>query len=75
MKPNLRIDAKHELQSRLYNSVLLEIEKEFVYRSCINCINFREHQGEICGLAMQRPPARVIVLSCPMWEDKDTIPF
>lgn len=75
MKPNIHPDAKHELQSRLYNSVLLEIEKTFVYKSCLNCINFREHQNEICGLANQRPPARVIVLGCRMWEDKDEIPF
>ena len=73
-KPKLRINSMHDLQSRLYNSVILEIEKECVYCSCINCINFKEQQ-ELCGLVNQRPPAKVIALGCDSWEDKDEIPF
>lgn len=71
----IRRDAKYDLQARIFNAVQTEIEKENIYRSCMNCINFREHQGEICGLVMKRPPAKIIVNSCEHWEDRDSIPF
>lgn len=41
--------------------------------SCVNCVNFIP-DGELCGLAGQRPPARVIAEGCPSWEHDD-IPF
>lgn len=43
-------------------------------RSCINCIHFTEHQGEVCKLVQQRPPARVIAFGCPSFAE-DPCPF
>ncbi len=75
LKPKLRPDARHDIRARVYNSVEIEMEKINIYRNCMNCINFREYQGEVCGLVMKRPPAKIIVNSCEQWEDKDEIPF
>lgn len=33
--------------------------------TCLTCQHFKEHEGELCGLAGQRPPARVIAYGCP----------
>ena len=41
--------------------------------SCVNCLHFQP-EGELCGLAGQRPPARDIANGCPSWEFDD-IPF
>lgn len=72
MKPILR----HTAQAALRNIIASGIEREhnYLYQSCINCENFDE-KNELCKLAKQRPPARVIVFGCPKWEDKDEIPF
>lgn len=43
--------------------------------SCINCSQFDEKM-EICRKFKQRPPARVIALSCGEdYEDENDIPF
>lgn len=42
--------------------------------TCLTCTHFLEHQGEVCQLAGQRPPARVIHEGCPAYEEDD-IPF
>lgn len=42
--------------------------------SCLTCVHFREHDGELCALAYKRPPARVIAEGCPAYEHDD-IPF
>ena len=46
-------------------------------RSCINCGNF-DQKKELCKKAIppSRPPARIIALACPAYEDiEDDIPF
>lgn len=40
--------------------------------TCLNCENFNE-PAELCRLAGQRPPARVIVTGCPKFSE--LIPF
>jgi len=40
--------------------------------SCIYCTNFDE-ENELCRLANQRPPARVVVQGCPKFDLE--IPF
>jgi len=39
---------------------------------CLDCIHFKEREGELCSLVNARPPARVIVNGCERFED---IPF
>ena len=72
--PKLRPNARHELRANIYNALENIFEQECIYISCINCANFRAKE-EMCGLVMQRPPAKVIAYACPKWEDKDEIPF
>lgn len=69
-----RPDVKADVQSAIYFAIEKIIEDRNVYRSCLNCINFREKQ-ELCGLAMQRPPARIIAYGCPQYEDKEQVPY
>lgn len=35
--------------------------------TCLNCTHFDE-PSEVCKLAQQRPPARVIAHGCPMFD-------
>lgn len=42
-------------------------------RTCVHCIHFDMH-SEQCGMAGQRPPARVIAFGCELFE-ADPIPF
>ncbi len=73
-KPILRTDAYYDLQSIIADGLARIAAENHIYRSCINCFNFNE-KNELCKLANQRPPAKVIVFGCRMWDDKDGIPF
>lgn len=51
----------------------------FPYKNCLNCIHWDEAK-EVCMKVNLRPPAEVIVYSCPQHEDikanlDDDIPF
>ncbi len=70
----LRPNHRYDLQGAFFYAVSSICEKESIYISCLNCINFKE-QTELCGLVDIRPPAKVIAYGCPQWEDKDEIPF
>lgn len=74
MKPKLRIDAYYDIQSALVEALTKTSMQNPIYQSCINCDNFNEPL-ELCKLANQRPPARVICFGCKSWSDKDMIPF
>jgi recombinational DNA repair protein RecR len=71
-KGNLHVDAKRELINALEMAIA---NANPIYKSCLNCVNFREQRGEVCQLVNQRPPARVIAYGCKMWEPNDEIPF
>lgn len=73
-KAQLRSDVKYDLRASIYYCIEETIKHNPIYQSCLNCINFNE-QKELCNLYNQRPPARIIAYSCPMWEDKETVPF
>lgn len=49
------------------------VVNHYIVQSCVSCLNFNP-TTEICMLANQRPPARVIVFSCGEKWEKD-IPF
>lgn len=66
----LRIDAQYDILPAIKN--ILETT-DYIYTGCINCINFNQTL-EVCKLANQRPPAKVICFGCPKWE-YDGIPF
>jgi hypothetical protein len=46
----------------------------YPYKTCLNCLHWNEG-AELCKLANARPPADIIVFSCPSHEDNDDIPF
>lgn len=63
-----------DIHSDIY-PVLKEVlsKTDYIYQGCINCENFNETL-ELCKLANQRPPAKVICFGCPKWEFNG-IPF
>lgn len=50
-----------------------KLRRERLVASCITCEHWKPDM-EVCGLVMMRPPAEVIALGCPCWQD-DLIPF
>lgn len=81
MKPTLRPDAIHDIQSILNQAVRNYMERtvqnpqnypnEYPYQTCLTCIHFEEGI-EQCKLAKARPPARVIAFGC---KEFDYVPF
>ncbi len=55
----------------LFERFIDTLHAEGYFRNCTECFNWNE-QKEICKLANQRPPAKVIVKGCPEY---DPIPF
>jgi len=71
------MDSSWEVnRQRLIHRIAVELTHKLIVdgamQSCLNCYHFNE-KDEICGKYQMRPPARVIVTSCPEWEDE--IPF
>lgn len=52
----------------LVRSILETIRRARLYRSCLTCIHFDE-TTELCAIANQRPPARVIAQGCSAFEE------
>lgn len=69
MAPSAKKVAMVYLRTALTNNGLLQ--------SCITCRAFSE-KDELCGLVMQRPPARTISYGCESWVDAgktEPLPF
>jgi hypothetical protein len=66
-------DFKAKLRVEVKLAVLDILEKEFPFQSCINCEHFTK--DERCKLFNARPPAKIIVLGCEKWQDKNQIPY
>lgn len=65
--PRLLVDAHYDLQAIINDGLRRIAAENNIYENCLNCINFNE-PTELCKLANQRPPARVIVTGCLKWE-------
>lgn len=70
-KPQLR-DYSLNL---VIDAYLREAGNNGIQKSCLSCKHFAEQKGEVCLKFNQRPPARVLVLSCQHYEDDNDIPF
>lgn len=70
MKGKLIIGRKVELQLAIEHI----LERNLIYRSCLTCDNFDEAK-ELCKLANQRPPAKIIATACPQWHSLEDVPF
>ena len=72
-KPILRTESLENLKQ----SVVRLFDKNRVgypYKNCLNCLNW-DAGKEVCKKYNARPPAEIIVYSCPEHEDDDEIPF
>jgi len=75
MKPQFRELSDIELNSSLTLLIRRVLtDRIFPFKSCLSCKNFIE-ENEICKLANQRPPARVICYACPKYEDIEELPY
>jgi hypothetical protein len=62
---------RYKLMDLIWRPELLELAiKGYFVRTCLNCDNFK---NELCTLANQRPPAKIIVFGCDSHSDE--IPF
>ena len=71
MKPKVRQITAIEVKA-LLNKIF--VQHDYPFQNCLNCLNFRV-ETEICGLCNMRPPAKIIVYGCDLYEDKEDIPF
>lgn len=71
-KPILRQEAWLELQSALTR--ILNNPTRMAYQSCLNCKHWNFGK-DICDKFNVKPPADIIVYSCPDYEDNSDIPF
>lgn len=58
-----------KFRSDLGEAILDLIERARLYRSCLTCQHFTE-ESEVCGLAGERPPARVIAMGCGKYQEE-----
>lgn len=61
-----------EARGKLVN--LIDVIQKMDPKSCIYCEHFDE-PSEVCKKYGQRPPARIIAMGCPDFENNDDIPF
>lgn len=69
---NTRKQAVQDITNDLVIGIREALEAQT--KTCLNCVHFNE-PTEICTKFNQRPPARVIALSCEQHEDNHDIPF
>jgi hypothetical protein len=75
IKPTLREADRIDIYSYVQGIIRkLKDEKQYPYRTCLNCQHFTEGL-EQCNLYNQRPPARVIAFGCSSHFDIEGIPF
>ena len=76
MKPIIRAIPHGDLFSTLNDAIRKYITNSanHPFQNCLNCKhwNFKE---EICSRYNIRPPAEIIVYSCPDYEDSNDIPY
>ena len=69
-KPILRQDAWLNLSSTLIGN----ITNANVFQNCLNCMNW-DYAGDKCKKYDAKPPAEIIVYSCPDYQDDGEVPF
>lgn len=74
-KPTLRDETRIDIYAYIEGVKRIIIDpKQFPFRNCLNCQNFSE-VTEVCKLANQRPPARIICYGCEFHDDIKGVPF
>ena len=72
--PKLRLEEFYDLRHLVGEAVSAILRDKQAYESCLVCSNFNE-TNELCKLANQRPPARIIAYGCPQFIDAEQPPF
>lgn len=75
-KPILRtaqyVDFKSAVDRQIENYI--KQPAAYPFQTCLNCM-FWKHTEDICGKYNAKPPAEIIVFSCPDYKDDGEIPF
>lgn len=73
-KPTLRDETRIDILAYIRGiERKITDAKQFPFRNCLNCQHFTVM--EICKLANQRPPAKVICYGCDLHDDIEGLPF
>jgi hypothetical protein len=70
-----RPDLTALIQERVRHAVADVMATEINRVSCLSCVHFKEHEGELCNLYKQRPPAKVIAAGCESYMDNRGVPY
>jgi hypothetical protein len=69
-KPILRQEVWLNLQTDLIKN----ITRSDIFQNCLNCMNW-DYPNDQCKKYQVKPPAEIIVNSCPDYQDDGEIPF
>lgn len=69
-KPILRQEAWLNLNS----AIVQHITTANIFQNCLNCMNW-DFGKDQCKKYQAKPPAEIIVYSCPDYQDDGEIPF
>lgn len=75
-KPELRVNARYNFRSAINGFVetIFSDARSYPFQTCLNCDHWDDKE-EICKKFSARPPAHIIVFSCPDYDDMNDIPF
>lgn len=74
--PILRSHQYIDFKSSVDREIVRYIKNPAAYpfQTCLNCMNWK-HELDLCGKYNAKPPAEIIVFSCPDYQDDGEIPF
>lgn len=76
MKPIVRAIPHGDLYSTINEAIRKFIvnSNNNPFQNCLNCIHWKQKEDK-CGLYNAKPPAEIIVYSCPSYTDIEEIPY
>lgn len=67
------IELNNKIKQAVNDVITKADYRDIPFQTCIMCKNFNEN--EICAKYNVRPPARIIVFGCQLFDDGQDIPF
>ena len=65
---------RQEVWLNLQTDLVKTITRSNIFQNCLNCMHWKNAEDK-CGLYNAKPPAVIIVYSCPDYKDDGEIPF
>ncbi len=65
---------RQEVWLNLQSDLIKNITSSNIFQNCLNCKHWKYTEDK-CGLYNEKPPAEIIVNSCPDYKDDGEIPF